>query len=154
MTRSERRRILQARSLAELQAWAGDLEQRVREHARRTAPKRAGSKAAKAGKRVERNARMAEIRARVMERARGRCELCGTPASEAHHVLGGGLRRHRESVETVLALCPECHRALHRSNETTLYQAVVVCRRDGLNEAAAALAHRLDKIAESQRRAG
>lgn len=67
-------------------------------------------------------ARDPEIRAWVLERAGGRCELCsnkapfvkedGAPFLEVHHITqlshGGP-----DTLENTVALCPNCHRHLH-----------------------------------------
>jgi 5-methylcytosine-specific restriction endonuclease McrA len=99
---------------------------------------------------AERRERMATIRATVMERAGGLCELCGAKASEAHHLLSGPLRRVRESVDTVIALCVDCHRAIHRGDLDALYHAQSYCVSSGMHEAGAALARRIDKIEEAR----
>src|SRR3984957_4767597 len=62
------------------------------------------------------------VKAFVLNRARGRCESCATPAPfktpldldylEVHHMktlVQGGSDR----VQNTVALCPNCHRALH-----------------------------------------
>lgn len=66
--------------------------------------------------------RDSDIRAYVKIRARGRCDLCQTPAPfsdgaghpylEAHHIkwlAKGGL----DIPENMVALCPNCHRKMH-----------------------------------------
>ena len=55
-------------------------------------------------------------------RARGRCDLCGQPSPfsdrsgypylEEHHVLWLS-RGGRDSIDNVVALCPNCHRKMH-----------------------------------------
>ncbi len=71
--------------------------------------------------------RSAQVKAWVLNRANGICELCrvpapfttfsGNPYLEVHHVkrlsLGGS-----DTVSNCVALCPNCHRALHYSNES------------------------------------
>ncbi|ELM6650436.1 TPA: HNH endonuclease signature motif containing protein [Vibrio vulnificus] len=71
--------------------------------------------------------RSAQVKAWVLNRARGFCELCkteapfttvtGNPYLEVHHVkhlsLGG-----TDTVSNCVALCPNCHRALHYSSES------------------------------------
>lgn len=61
----------------------------------------------------------------IRREAAGRCELCGEPAPfesggkpflEVHHVVplsAGGF----DSVENAVAVCPNCHRRLHLSDE-------------------------------------
>ncbi|GAB7228570.1 HNH endonuclease signature motif containing protein [Vibrio rotiferianus] len=71
--------------------------------------------------------RSAQVKAWVLNRADGVCELCGVkapfttyagkPYLEVHHVkrlsFGGS-----DKVTNCVALCPNCHRALHYSNES------------------------------------
>lgn len=102
-------------------------------------------------RRGERNARVAQVREAVMERCRGRCEVCATGrATEAHHVFGGGLRRAMEHPETVLGLCDACHRAMHRGNRDTLESAALYCAAQGFSAAVAGLNHRISKITEAR----
>lgn len=66
--------------------------------------------------------RDAKIREYALERANGVCELCGSPAPffkkngepylEVHHIIplaAGGA----DSINNVVALCPNCHRKMH-----------------------------------------
>ncbi len=102
-------------------------------------------------KRAERRERMASIRETVMERAQGHCEVCATGrAEEAHHLIGGGLRRVKESVMTVVALCGDCHRAMHRGDLDVLESARLYAESCGMHDAVAALAKRIDKINEAR----
>lgn len=110
-----------------------------------------GRGAEKRAKRRTRRERMASIRETVMERAQGHCEVCATGrAEEAHHVIGGGLRRVRESVDTVLALCGDCHRGIHAGNLDALESARLYAESCGMHDAVAALARRIDKIHEAR----
>jgi 5-methylcytosine-specific restriction protein A len=72
-------------------------------------------------------ARSPLIKAWVLKQANGICELCKQPAPfinksgwpylEVHHVVSlanGG----DDSVENTVALCPNCHRALHHSEQS------------------------------------
>lgn len=73
------------------------------------------------------------VRAWVLVRARGFCEGCGHPAPfvrasnsspylETHHtqrVSDDGL----DSPDTVIALCPTCHRRVHHGTDGPLYNA-------------------------------
>lgn len=66
----------------------------------------------------------------VLDRAKGYCEACGEPAPfmtdknlpflEVHHILplshGGP-----DDLENVAAVCPNCHRRLHYSNDREIY---------------------------------
>jgi predicted restriction endonuclease len=146
VTPAEIRRIQRAETLEELHEWADDLLAQARRHRARHAPTRK----AKAEKRAARNERMASIRDEVFKRADGRCELCGIPASEAHHVLGGPQRRERESADTVLALCQGHHRLMHYGDLMAVEQAESYCRAVGMTEAASAIRKRLDKIHEAR----
>jgi hypothetical protein len=98
----------------------------------------------------ERRKRMADLREAVMVRAEGRCEVCGDEAAHAHHVLSGPDRRRHEAVDTMLALCPECHRRIHAGDVATLDHANTYCSAHGMVRAAFALGKRLAKIAESR----
>lgn len=104
----------------------------------------------RADRRKERRERMSMIRTVVMDREDGRCELCGGKAEHAHHVIGGGMRRVRESVSTVLALCPSCHRLMHAGDRETLMRAQGYCADAGMHDAASALAKRIDKVNEAR----
>lgn len=98
----------------------------------------------------ERRERMSMIRTVVMDREDGRCELCGGKAEHAHHVIQGGRRRARESVNTVLALCAPCHHALHGGSLPILEDALNYCVSAGMREASTALSKRIDKIYEAR----
>jgi 5-methylcytosine-specific restriction endonuclease McrA len=73
----------------------------------------------KAEKRKAHREETSAIRAAVMKRADGRCEVCG--ASEApynplhmhHTVMGSGKRRQQQNVSNCVALCMGCHRKAH-----------------------------------------
>lgn len=111
-------------SSGDARAMLDKMDREKRERRKRTAPKRADRVRAKEERKATRRENMAAIRALVVERAGGRCEVCGADsahvACEAHHLVAGGLRRHRESVETVILLCLDCHRAYHRSDVTVM----------------------------------
>lgn len=76
--------------------------------------------------------RSAEVAAWALRRAKGVCALCqqrapfisqyGQPYLEVHHVqpLGEG---GPDTVENVVALCPNCHRRAHFSKETSAIRA-------------------------------
>jgi len=70
--------------------------------------------------------RSEEVRTWIVENAGGKCEACDSPAPfstasgrpylEVHHVVSladGG----PDSINNCVALCPNCHRALHHSHE-------------------------------------
>lgn len=53
-----------------------------------------------------------QIRRWCLERAQGRCEVCGDRAWHAHHILprsAGG----RDDLSNLLAVCHSCHRRVH-----------------------------------------
>ena len=74
--------------------------------------------------------RSAVIRTYVLKRAKGQCEGCGSPAPftsetgrpylEPHHIkrLSDGGPDH---PDWVAALCPNCHRRGHYSNEKIVF---------------------------------
>lgn len=112
---------------------------------------RTARKAERSMKRASRNIRMAQIRETVMSRAQGHCEVCATGrAEEAHHLISGPLRRVRESVLTVIALCGSCHRGIHAGNLDALESARLYAESCGMHEAVASLARRIDKIHEAR----
>ena len=103
-------------------------------------------KAAEAGA-VAAKQKRAELRARVFERANGRCECCNSRSpAEAHHLVSGPSRRFRESYETLAALCSFCHLDLHRSRVDALDRMYRWAFDHEYAEAAAALGRRLNKL--------
>lgn len=67
------------------------------------------------------------VKAYVLSRSRGKCELCGgtpfakddgTPFLEIHH-LQPLAQNGPDTVENTVALCPNCHRELHYGKEAT-----------------------------------
>jgi 5-methylcytosine-specific restriction endonuclease McrA len=57
-----------------------------------------------------------EIRAKRIEFAKGLCEICKKPAVTVHHIfLGRKQRNTSERIETVRAVCAECHAYIHGS---------------------------------------
>lgn len=62
-------------------------------------------------KRLTKKEETAAIRAEVLRRAEGICELCESAgADDLHHAFGRV--RQRQSVSNTLAVCRPCHRAL------------------------------------------
>lgn len=47
------------------------------------------------------------VRARVLDRAKGRCETCGKPATQVHHLTYE--RLGHEYMSDLLAVCEPCH---------------------------------------------
>lgn len=95
------------------------------------APPTEKPKGQKSPKKVETKSQSFErdpkVRAYVIREADGVCELCGEPAPfktddgvlflEVHHVkplADGG----SDSVENAVAICPNCHRSLHKANDS------------------------------------
>lgn len=71
----------------------------------------------------------AATRAAVVTRSQGRCEDCGEPASEMHHltyetVLAGDIVDifGREAPSDLAHLCHDCHRARHRDVNGTYWR--------------------------------
>jgi 5-methylcytosine-specific restriction endonuclease McrA len=64
-------------------------------------------------RRHENTRRWRQLRQAALDRADGRCEHCGSPAHDAHHIvpraLGGA-----DTMDNLEALCSECHQAMHR----------------------------------------
>lgn len=87
--------------------------------------------------------RSAVVKAWVLKEAKGSCELCasrapfrtsdGSPFLETHHVrelaTGGS-----DTVENSVAVCPNCHRALHHSRERAKLRRRVYARVARLEE--------------------
>lgn len=80
----------------------------------------------KSNKTVEQFERDPKVKAWVLQQAAGQCEVCskaapfikdsGLPYLEVHHIrsLGDG---GSDTVTNAVAVCPNCHRALHFSND-------------------------------------
>jgi hypothetical protein len=110
--------------------------------------------ATKAERKAERNARAAEIRATVMERAGDACEWCHRSGFvlEWAHIFGGGERRHREAVENTAGICADCHhRGWERGNLDVLRAAKEWAIRHGFRVALAAIEKRTAKVEEARR---
>jgi 5-methylcytosine-specific restriction endonuclease McrA len=74
------------------------------------------------------------VRAWVLENAIGKCEACGSdapfflpdgyPFLEVHHMIpiahGGA-----DTIENTIALCPNCHRRAHLSNDKNLFNSEI-----------------------------
>lgn len=41
------------------------------------------------------------------------CHVCGKPASEMHHLIGGPNRRNSTKYKLMVPLCRECHDKAH-----------------------------------------
>lgn len=112
-------------------------------------------KVRKAAKKEERRAKVAAIREAVFARAGANCEFCRMPVGvlplEWHHIIGGGLRRHRESVETTVAICRPCHDDWERGSLLVLAEAVEWAARHKFGGALAAINRRVAKVEEARR---
>jgi Fic family protein len=148
-------RIEKARSIEECHQIARDMlslakkAKKDRSSRRRDRTTRATDlKPTKEAAKAERSDRLALLRMRALDRrSDGACEFCETAlATELHHLLSGGLRRHREELSTVAMICGECHRDYHRGDVQTLSQALEWAHRLGYWTTATAITKRLDKI--------
>ena len=68
------------------------------------------------------HSRWRKIKRRALRRARGRCHRCGQLSQQlhVHHiepVCEGGSNR----ASNALVVCPACHKALHRPQETSAF---------------------------------
>ncbi len=109
-------------------------------------------KAEKRSTRVERNARMAEIREKVFARSGSACQVpgCYLMANHLHHTISGPLRRAREAVETTLALCAGHHAMVHAGDLGILRDLATYAMEHEMPEAARALARRIAKIQDTR----
>ncbi len=72
-----------------------------------------------------------QIVAWIRSNAQGKCELClqpapfkdqfGKPYLEVHHVIELSKGGH-DTIKNTVALCPNCHRAVHHAADTTFLQ--------------------------------
>ena len=49
-------------------------------------------------------------RIKVLQRSKGKCEICGAPARLVHHIDG---EKNNHSLDNLIALCTICHTPLH-----------------------------------------
>lgn len=54
-----------------------------------------------------------EARRSILKRAKGRCEDCGAPATQVHHLVYTEANVRLDSYEGLLALCRPCHDRHH-----------------------------------------
>jgi len=59
------------------------------------------------------HAELKRMRVKVLERAKGKCEICGKPAKIIHHINGD---KSNHSINNLIALCNDCHVPLHRED--------------------------------------
>jgi 5-methylcytosine-specific restriction endonuclease McrA len=92
--------------------------------------------------------RRAELRCDVVIRSRERCEWCGyVPLAEVHHVVhGSGKRAQEERLDTLAALCLDCHGRYHRGDRYTMLLGRAWAKRNGFTRAAEEIQRRLDKL--------
>lgn len=109
--------------------------------------------ATKDSRRLERNIRLKVAYEVAENRAAGRCEVCLRLGFvlQAHHLVSGGLRRHRESAETIVMICADDHRAIHRNDLDALRAVKEACIRLGLREGLKAIERRIAKVEEARR---
>jgi len=72
------------------------------------------------------------VRAWVLENANGKCEACGSdapfflpdgyPFLEVHHMISMALGG-ADTIENAIALCPNCHRRAHLSNDKEAFNS-------------------------------
>lgn len=88
------------------------------------------------------------VKAEVLARSGGVCELCTLrPVVDAHHAFGGKNRRSHQSVRSVIAVCRRCHDGI--GGPETLEWAL--CQmghflRHGFAEEAAEMQRRIDLL--------
>ena len=54
-----------------------------------------------------------KIRIKVLQKSKGKCEICGNPAQIVHHIDED---KSNHSIDNLIALCHHCHVNLHRDN--------------------------------------
>jgi hypothetical protein len=102
-------------------------------------------------KKQERGVRLdalTSLRAEVIARSAGWCELCRQfRIREIHHILGGsGRRRRREEEGTLIALCLDCHAALHSNQPRALERLARWAKERGAVDSQVEAQRRLDKV--------
>lgn len=106
----------------------------------------------RSAKRATKKEETADIRAAVMERAGGACEICGAHETnlsplELHHALGRV--RARQAAENCLASCRSCHRNITEnrpSADVVLLNQAAVFGRLGLHGTVGLLLKRRDFV--------
>lgn len=56
------------------------------------------------------HAEFKRMRIKVLQRSKGKCEICGEPAKIVHHIDGD---KSNHSMDNLIALCWVCHDPLH-----------------------------------------
>jgi hypothetical protein len=145
MNKTDARRLLLTKTLAEAHALADSALSRVRASKRRKGEREPRTVIRAPAE--PRREKVARIRGEVFARAAGCCEWGNHgPPVELHHLLSGPLRRTGEKVETTAALCTPCHRAYHAGDLGVLSLAKEWAIRGGFREALRAIDKRIDKI--------
>jgi hypothetical protein len=147
---AEERIVRRLRRAADLAAELDKLEVEIRQKAPRKSLSLPGR--SRGEKQAEHIASTAKLRVRIFMEYEGACAACRIPLGavwEFHHVQGGGLRRSRQRPGSVLPLCMECHRRVHRGDLGTLAQIALAPSLDA--EARREAEHRIDKLMESCR---
>jgi hypothetical protein len=77
---------------------------------------------AEKGTKAQRADNWQRVKALVLGRASGRCELCGAGGFnlDCHHLAPGSLRKKYEAPNAVVATCRTCHRQWHSGVVTAL----------------------------------
>ena len=100
-------------------------------------PPKGSSKVAQVSREGQQFVRDPEIVAWVLNEANGVCEACGcdapfvrsdgTPYLEVHHVRWLA-ESGPDTTDNAIALCPNCHRRLHSSNDRVAFRREVISR--------------------------
>lgn len=102
---------------------------------RRCTPLRRTALSPVSKKKHKTDAEYATVRARVHERDRGLCLICGSPAGHTHHILyrsQGG--KHTEA--NLASLCGVCHDRVHTEGPAVWREELFeLVRRSGLDTA-------------------
>ena len=61
----------------------------------------------------------------IRAKAHGRCQLCGAPAEQAHHVVPRRKKVLRHDIENGVALCFRCHAYAHTARGNRDVEALV-----------------------------
>jgi predicted HNH restriction endonuclease len=121
VTRSDARRLLLTKTLAEAHALADSALSRVRASKRRKGEREPRSKGpTKADRKAAKREETAALRSRLIALTDEMCERCGFHADPAtghmHHTEGGsGRRLAHQSIANVAWLCFLCHGIVHRN---------------------------------------
>lgn len=118
---------------------------------RRVKAKRAPLVRAQKATKAQRQDNWQRTRAAVLERAGGRCELCGAHgfALDCHHLASGPLRRKYEAPNSVVACCRSCHNGWHKGALVDLQMSIVAAHQIGAPDVVqAALHRRLQKVTD------